>query len=123
MTCYSYYVAPKAYARPMIVLIRILASSLPLFILPALAAGSAQPTGITSVGAGNTVAKLTYGTLEGHLLGPRATTLRLSVTTSSGRSAPGRRPTTFFVSTRRTSLWSPAVAVTPVERATNCEAE
>ena len=34
----------------MIVLIRILASSLPLFILPALAAESAQATGITSVG-------------------------------------------------------------------------
>jgi hypothetical protein len=34
----------------MIVLIRTLASSLPLFTLPALAAGSAQATGITSVG-------------------------------------------------------------------------
>jgi hypothetical protein len=35
--------------------------------------------GITTAGQGNTIAKLTYGTLEGHLVGTRRTTLRLSL--------------------------------------------
>lgn len=39
----------------------------------------ALSTGITTVGTGNTVAKLTWGTLEGHLLGERPLTVRLNL--------------------------------------------
>ena len=39
----------------------------------------ALSTGITTVGTGNTVAKLTWGTLEGHVLGSRPLTVRLNL--------------------------------------------
>jgi amidohydrolase family protein len=42
-------------------------------------------TGITTVGAGNTVAKLTWGTLEGHIVGPRETTIRLTLRSAQQR--------------------------------------
>lgn len=45
----------------------------------------ALSTGITTVGAGNTVAKLTWGTLEGHVVGPREMTIRLSIRSSAQR--------------------------------------
>ena len=42
-------------------------------------------TGITTVGAGNVVAKLTWGTLEGHVIGPRETTIRLTIRSAQQR--------------------------------------
>ena len=42
--------------------------------------------GITTVGAGNSIAKLTYGTLEGHLLGPRPTLLRLRLNGAANKA-------------------------------------
>lgn len=42
--------------------------------------------GITTVGVGNNLAKLTYGTLEGHAIGPRAMVVRLSLRSGSMRA-------------------------------------
>ena len=50
MTCYVKFPAEKPMLQCMIRLIRILAGSLPLTALPALAAGSATVTGITNIG-------------------------------------------------------------------------
>lgn len=67
----------NAYARLMIVLIRTLASSLPLAMVPALAAESAESTGITSIGpaaflftiAGALLLTLVFRSVASHVLG------------------------------------------------------
>lgn len=45
----------------------------------------ALSTGITTVGQGNTIAKLTWGTLEGHVVGAREMTIRLSLRSAAQR--------------------------------------
>jgi len=69
--------AAKAYASLMIMFIRTVASSLPLAVLPALAAESAAATGITSVGpaifcftvAGALILTLVFRSVANHVLG------------------------------------------------------